>query len=83
MPTTESTISGGWTQVANGTTVDICPRGTDAELVVGTTSTAPAATAAGHFLPRNTNFNLALNSGERAWVRSAGVKTSDVIVITT
>ena len=71
MATTEEALTSDWTLLGDGT-IPYTPRQTSAEVAFVTSSTsAPEATAAGHFLRKNEPVDVVSPTGEWAWVRVA------------
>ena len=71
MATTDQALTSEW-QLLGGGTIPFTPRQTNAEVFFATSSTsAPEATATGHFLQKNEPFDVNSPNGEWAWVRIA------------
>ena len=82
MPTTDSALTGDWTQKARGTTLRLAARGTPLEWRVNESATAPATTDIGEYLAKNTGRNFNLTADERLWVRSVRTVRGRVVITT-
>ena len=77
---TYKSIRGNSAAPSGGLTLDFTPSENNAEVVFGTTSSVPAATTVGHFVPRYRTAQLDLAAGEFAFARVA--KSGNRVAVT-